>query len=333
MFCVDQAHLSRVLALPPISLNVLAVDWSPTQTSGATRLEDRTIESSDLAGGSLTYQTSSLDAPAIEELLATWPSDEEAPKDAMLVALHACGDLTVDALKAFINSSGSCADRKAICVGCCYNLMSEFSEFSRFLASPFFKLNKITPDFPLSKLLPSFPTPPLVITRDHLRVSPQSPSTWYHSQSAIASLSCSILKIAFRARLEAELDFYGHRGERSIGRLSQCSSYTSYRTKALAKYGVQDETTFPPLAFGSSDALAEEEWAEAVFKLQVFWTLRSWLGPPLESLLLLDRFAFVVEGLGLDKVEDGVGREGTVELINLFDQASGSMRNVAIVVR
>lgn len=68
----------------------------------------------------------------------------------------------------------------------------------------------------------------------------------------------------------------------------------------------------------------EEAWEEAKWRLQLFWTVRSWVGPVVESLVVLDRWAFVAEGL-----EEG----RRVELVNLFEQATGSLRNLAIVVR
>lgn len=86
--------------------------------------------------------------------------------------------------------------------------------------------------------------------------------------------------------------------------------------------------------FGEDDDEAAEEecWIEGLFLLRVWWTIRSWLGPPLESLVVLDRYLLLVEGLYQDRVrlEEG-GR--TVEMVNIFDQATGSLRNIALVVR
>lgn len=60
-------------------------------------------------------------------------------------------------------------------------------------------------------------------------------------------------------------------------------------------------------------------------RLAVLHALRCVLGPLVESLILRDRAAWVRETLA--------GAAGMrVELVNLFDQASGSARNVAIVV-
>jgi len=77
----------------------------------------------------------------------------------------------------------------------------------------------------------------------------------------------------------------------------------------------------------------EENWKEGLFLLRVWWTIRSWLGPPLESLVVLDRYLLLVEGL-YRGVEGEAGAERRkVEMVNIFDQATGSLRNIALVVR
>jgi hypothetical protein len=51
----------------------------------------------------------------------------------------------------------------------------------------------------------------------------------------------------------------------------------------------------------------------------------------LQSLLVLDRYWWVREALEEEPEEGGNGRMA-VELVNLFDQATGSGRNMAIVL-
>jgi hypothetical protein len=330
-----QAHLSRALAAPPLNLHVLAVDWSPSQTSGAEYLDSLKAASTAVVEkmGSLTHRTSSLDADAIVSLMQSWPGstvgdENTALEPAMLITLHGCGDLTVDALKALVLSEQRASplspsprplphppfpspNRTAILCGCCYNLMTPAL-------------------FPLSSLLSTNPVR-LSLTRAHLRLTPQSPPTWHLTPSSTTSLRTSILKLAFRARFEAELDVYGlgSEGERRVGRIGECADYEEYRRRAMEKYGVSaDELGRVP--FGTGERDGEQEWEDAVWRLQVYWTLRSWLGPPLESLIVLDRFAFLVEGLKGEGAQSG---ERRVELVNLFEQATGSLRNLALVVR
>ena len=72
--------------------------------------------------------------------------------------------------------------------------------------------------------------------------------------------------------------------------------------------------------------------------LETLHTLRCLLGPVVESAILEDRVGWVSEELLLLEVEHGhrLGvvdeAEIPVKLVNLFDQSTGSGRNVAIVV-
>ncbi|GAA5926433.1 hypothetical protein JCM1841_001722 [Sporobolomyces salmonicolor] len=338
-YCVDvgsgRAHLSRALASPPLNLHVLALDWSSSQKSGAERLDlIRANAALSPTEGSLTHRVSRLDAQGVWEVLREWPPVEEGEQTEppLLVALHACGDLTPDAIKAFIRFSRECcsspatAPPRAVFVGCCYNLQTP----SRFPLSRH-----------VSALLSTLPSPPAAsppFTLSHLRLTPQSPPTWHATPAATASFTRSTLKLAFRARFEAELEAagLGTTGERRVGRLPECRTWDEYRAKAIGKFdcGGRDVR---PLSFGegggAAAAAATTEWETALFRLRVFWTLRSWMGPVLESLAVLDRWACLVEGL-LGEGDERETSSRRVELVNLFDQGrSGSLRNLALVVR
>lgn len=270
--------------------------------------------------------------------------EEEEKGQAMLVALHACGDLTIDAIKAFIADSTShsqtTSNRTAILCGCCYNLQTPsifpLSSLLSSLPSP------LPPPFPPTPSTSSIPTlgdsrPSL--DRQHLLLTAQAPSTWYSPVTPSSfplisplptgdALKKSLLKLAYRARLEAELSHagLGSQGERRVGRVGECrGGWSEYRKRALARYG---EGEVEELEFEGG----EEGWAEALWKLQIFWTLRSLLGPLLEGMLVLDRWVYLVEGLARAGEWQGEGGR-TVELVSLFDQRTGSLRNLAMVVR
>ena len=81
--------------------------------------------------------------------------------------------------------------------------------------------------------------------------------------------------------------------------------------------------------------------------LETLHTLRCLLGPVVESAILRDRVGWIKEELLLPEVEHGLGHglgavdqavvdvdveEIKVKLVNLFDQSTGSGRNVAIVL-
>jgi len=320
-----QAHLSRALASPPLDLHVLALDWSSSQKSGAEKLDSirSKAELSPLVG-SLTHRVSSLDEPGVRSVLEEWPPaiENERREPPLLVALHACGDLSPDSIKAFTSfsrsSSSSLSSKpRAVFVGCCYNLQ--------------------TPElFPLSHhistLLPALSLSPQPITLAHLRLTPQSPPTWHLSPSSTTAFLSATSKLAYRSRLEAELEFNGFGtqvGERKVGRIGDCRDWSEYRVKAMSRMEARE---------GKSEVkeCEFEDWGEGLWLLRVWWTLRSWLGPAMESLVVLDRYLLLLEGLyGVDlkEKEEEEAKRQRVEMVNLFDQSTGSLRNIALVVR
>lgn len=64
-------------------------------------------------------------------------------------------------------------------------------------------------------------------------------------------------------------------------------------------------------------------------RLEVLHILRCLLGPLVESMILLDRLLWVREELQAQTETSGV----QADLVNLFDQATGSGRNVALVIK
>lgn len=155
-----------------LHLHVLALDWSEVQTKGAARKEDmkanrrsghkhaakssvphnqntaappgvstRNGPLGNSSAGSLTYVTTKIDTDTLLASARAWlaerhPSvtpDLVVPTPVLLVALHACGSLTPDILRAFVAAykpapgTGPCvwAPRAAVIVGCCYNMLRE----------------------------------------------------------------------------------------------------------------------------------------------------------------------------------------------------------------
>lgn len=91
--------------------------------------------------GSLTYQTLEITSESLLEATSTWvkaehhgdPPSAQEPLPILLVALHACGSLTLDIFRALSSrlrhqTTGDESQWKpaaAILVGCCYNLLRE----------------------------------------------------------------------------------------------------------------------------------------------------------------------------------------------------------------
>jgi hypothetical protein len=131
-------------------------------------------------------------------------------------------------------------------------------------------------------------------------------------------------KLALRGRLEAEIraSAVERSADQRVGRIrskAQAENWPCFRRAALARLRDVDVQNVRELV------VDEDEWEVMEWKVKLFWTIRSLLGPVIESLIVLDRYLYLVEKL------DGTGRR--VEWVNLFEQESGSLRNVALVVR
>lgn len=70
----------------------------------------------------------------------------------------------------------------------------------------------------------------------------------------------------------------------------------------------------------------DKQRKKAENRLEVLHVLRCLLGPVVESLIILDRLLWLKEELA-------DGGQMDAELVNLFDQSTGSGRNVAIVIK
>jgi hypothetical protein len=316
-----RGYLSRALAGRILGLDVLAVDYKDELTQDARGLLSRTtmpMGEDEERRGTLEHVTAFLDRDSVLALLENWNGD----RDKLLVALHACGDLTVEVLRAVVaDTLQSPPGRRnaLVCVGCCYNRMdtSKSRACCGGLRSPFKSHTALSSGFPLSETVSALrPSPNL--THEHLQLATQSPKHW----PAPSEDDGAMRKLALRGRLEAELRTSGieRAADQRVGRIrskKQSETWQSFRSAALAR--LRDFQNVRELQ------VDEDEWEVMAWKVAVFWTLRSLLGPVIESLIVLDRYLFLVEQL------DGTGR--SVEWVNLFEQASGSLRNVALVVR
>ena len=124
---------------------------------------------------------------------------------------------------------------------------------------------------------------------------------------------------------------------RLLGRLPD-SAYAEWGT-FLAAAGQKLNVDLSASAIDKRDLLLER-------RLEVLHVLRCLIGPLIESLVILDRVQWLKEEWAIDDLEASMdkgeprdsladaiqGSGARVEAINLFDQATGSGRNVAITI-
>jgi hypothetical protein len=166
----------------------------------------------------------------------------------------------------------------------------------------------------------------------------QIPAQWFRTPESRADATLAIRKVVWRAIVAARLakttktngeqeedavalDGTGDRPVmRRLGRLNN-AVYTGWGTFARVageRMGVD---------FGPDNELDAEERA-LISELEVLHVLRCIIGTAVESLIIADRQQWVQEHLDAREMY-GV----QVELVNIFDQATGSGRNVAMCIR
>ncbi|KAF8895306.1 methyltransferase domain-containing protein [Infundibulicybe gibba] len=371
-----QGYLTRALArqLPPTA-RILALDANPAQSAGALSWEDRIL--SDTPHAEITHRVVHVTPDTLLHAIDDWLGPDPAP--VFLLALHSCGTLTPDILRAFISSVASPSSWHPagfLVVGCCYNRLAPPHDFplSHYLCSlpspgPPSGIRSITNPLP--------PTPPGVLTLppSAYNLAAQTPAVWPPLPApATHPLLLSHKKIVWRALLAHHLESRGlgafpaptggaiTRLEKDdttptgnttdsdtlntseaaprigigalpvlqrLGRLpdSAYASWPTFLATALPRIGVSPTLPSTPSSTPDTEAPSDPDTPALrvlAARIAVLHTLRCLLGPVVESLILLDR---------VQALREGLGPAWDVRHLNLFDQAAGSGRNVALQVR
>ena len=162
---------------------------------------------------------------------------------------------------------------------------------------------------------------------------------WRSSSEAWENTRLAVKKIVFRALLVRVLppDFNpqpsqdGEPDERAprLGRLhdSAYDNWQAFIRVAAVRYQLDTITTDGPQDEADLNGVGEtvNEWTLQARQISLLHILRCVLGPVVESLILLDRYIFLRENLSTN--------EWVVDLVNLFDQATGSARNACLAAR
>ncbi|KAF9493541.1 hypothetical protein BDN71DRAFT_1497017 [Pleurotus eryngii] len=224
-----QGYLTRNLCTH-FKTHVLALDADRSQTKGAEIREQKTMgkksrrhpsddDSNVIEAGTITHQTVHVNAHSLAEVIDSWVSGLPEPKSLspipiILVALHACGSLTPDTLRAFIGAKGGDGTARingvstgktwyfagAVVVGCCYNLLraEEFGTYKEAMLQNKSNLGESL-DFPLSQTLSNSTFTDLPPSAYHLAT--QIPSHWFDNDRSSTSTALSVRKVVWRALL------------------------------------------------------------------------------------------------------------------------------------
>ncbi|KAF8158234.1 hypothetical protein B0H34DRAFT_674688 [Crassisporium funariophilum] len=167
IFFVD-GYLTRTLKYHLPDAHILALDADQEQTNAAQRWEHRLLPH---ASPPIAHKTILLSPQTLLTTITEWVQESTptphppVPVPVLLVALHACGSLTPDILRAFLaslkpkspNPNPTWTPIGTIAVGCCYNLMtaSDFPLSKHYAQKQFQHLHHLPPSaFHLASQVP-----------------------------------------------------------------------------------------------------------------------------------------------------------------------------------
>ncbi|PPQ81274.1 hypothetical protein CVT25_015058 [Psilocybe cyanescens] len=391
-----QGYLTRALKAYLPHANILALDADNEQTVAAQRWETRVLPN---ANPPIEHKVIFISPASLLKTVDDWVGSYEHPVPVLFVALHACGSLTPDILRAYIHATHhpnpAWHPAGLVAVGCCYNLMhpSDFPAATQHLPIAAYHLAAQIPSQWLTSTDPPALDPSVALSirkvtwRALLGKALQNATPNPHRQDSIipntttksatvparwsrrpeiveetafglqpqlkfdtpesgTGLSASLLRLGrLRDSAYASWNTFLHAAEQRMGVLFDPADFDS-EGNSVDEKGIGEGDDPIPKRTGRDTTLENDLAAHHV--------LRCLLGPVIESAILRDRLAWVRRGLcnrthhDLDhatQIQTPVQTDATVpkgstskgeaqraELVNLFDQATGSGRNVAIVV-
>lgn len=108
--------------------------------------------------------------------------------------------------------------------------------------------------------------------------------------------------------------------QKRVGRLASSAycDFNGYLTLAAKRLQVDE-------AMLDTKTRMQPDESDLQSNLEALYVLRCFIGPVIESYIVLDRLLYLQEHL------QGSNSKGSVHLYNLFDQGTGSLRNLALV--
>ena len=168
-----------------------------------------------------------------------------------------------------------------------------------------------TADVSLSRLLlKKISNPVPALCPSHLMLAAQVPSEWTRNEGSLRDARLALRKVVWRALIEDELQRLSKSTEPGLeaqGTYEDAQATTARADRPTRKVGRMNDTAYSSwgafvLAVRSKfglplnvDALRADRGLER--KIAVFHVLRCLIGPTIESLILLDRLAWIRDEL------------------------------------
>lgn len=296
-----QGYLSRALAFD-YGLEVLAVDMSEVQTTGALRFDKKAMKSMNEESEEhpqLKHVTEKITPENIAQVLARWSPDSSEDKRWLVTGLHTCGDLSPMIFNLFTESKEvSCV----VNVGCCYNALTKDG-------------------FPMSQYLKA--KDDLIHVGSTAKVlSCHSPSRWLEEGEQCIKAFDNYYFRALLQEMLVERGLSDINDPPRLGRIKQNKEFVPFVKASLKRLKLPEDTITAEEASLHFLRFKENQVDKQFVTL---WTLRGLLAPVIESIILMDRWLYLN-----DSIQHSQDEKKGAWMFPLFDQ-SASPRNVVYI--
>ncbi|KAF9346785.1 Methyltransferase-like protein 25 [Mortierella sp. AD094] len=261
----------------------------------------------------------------IEQVEEKEEEEEEEEERWTLCGLHACGDLTSNMIKLYLESSATCL----FSVGCCYHWITERYDKDGNIA-----ISDGSHGFPLSA---AFNRHKAHLGEHAKMTACQSPERWLKYQKETEDAIHGHYYRALLHKLMVEKGLYP--GPPAVapvlGRMgkNRLKGFPHYLATAINRLRLPTDVIRPEDAQAAYDEYLEKD----LYRIGILWALRTMLGPLFEGMILLDRATFLYENIVGDdgkgksiKTSGGGGQGGSVQLVAGFDVVE-SPRNMILI--
>ncbi|ORZ14863.1 hypothetical protein BCR41DRAFT_396593 [Lobosporangium transversale] len=246
------------------------------------------------------------------------PDDEEEEEGRWtLCGLHACGDLTSNMIKLYLESSATCL----FSVGCCYHWITE-----RFDKDGNIAISDGTHGFPLST---AFNRHSIHLGEHAKMIACQSPERWLKYQKETEDAIHGHYFRALLHKLMVERGLYP--GPPAVapvlGRMGKhrLKGFPHYLSTAINRLHLPTDVIKPEEAQAAYEEFLEQD----LYRIGILWALRTMLGPLFEGMILLDRATYLYENI-VERNDKNAVKKGSVQLIAGFDVVE-SPRNMILI--
>ncbi|KAI8059229.1 methyltransferase domain-containing protein [Gongronella butleri] len=269
-----QGYLSRMLAFQH-DLVVMAVDGSETQTCGAQRFDRMAARGFKEKAHQLHHVTDLLTPDTAADILASTENENQW----LICGLHACGDLSSMTLRLFTQRD----EIKALVnVGCCYHFLTHPGDGDGDVG------------FPMSRLVQGYS-----LGSRACMLACQAPSRWLDQREAtIISFQHHFYRFLLHWVMVQRGLWDVQVKAPTIGRLNKKRDFKSfpvYVRAALTRLGMDPDAISDVDAQTYHDTFKQTHQTDK--RIALCWTIRALLGPAVESLILMDRYAYLDETL------------------------------------